>query len=202
MNVSKLTTAALLTLGLSASAFAAAKAIPEGKFAIDGMHSKIGFEVPHLVISTVEGKFNKYEGTFTVDKKIDKSKVEVSIDTDSVDTGIGQRDTHLKSPDFFDAAKYPKMTFTSTKVSQKDDTLTITGDLKVKDVSKKITFDLKYLGAVKDGYGAEKLAFKGKTKISRKEFGLKWNQAVEAGPVVGDEIEISLALEAAAVKAK
>ena len=201
MNLTNLTASTLLTLGLCASAFAA-KAIPEGKFAIDGMHSKIGFEVPHLVISTVEGKFNKYEGTFTVDKKIDKSKVEVSIDTDSIDTSIGQRDTHLKSPDFFDAAKYPKMTFTSSKVSQKDDTLTITGDLKIKDVSKKITFDLKYLGAVKDGYGAEKLAFKGKTKISRKEFGLKWNQAVEAGPVVGDEIEISLALEAAAVKVK
>lgn len=201
MNFTKLAATTLLTLGLTASAFAA-KAIPEGKFAIDGMHSKIGFEIPHLVISTVEGKFDKYEGTFTVDKKIDKSKVEVSIDVDSINTGIGQRDTHLKSPDFFDAAKYPKMTFTSTKVSQKDETLTVTGDLKIKDVSKKITFDLKYLGAVKDGYGAEKLAFKGKTKISRKEFGLKWNQAVEAGPVVGDEVEISLALEAAAVKAK
>lgn len=201
MNVSKLTAAALLTLGLSASAFAA-KAIPEGKFAIDGMHSKIGFEIPHLVISTVEGKFNKYEGTFTVDKKIDKSKVEVSIDTDSIDTGIGQRDTHLKSPDFFDAAKYPKITFTSSKVSQKDDTLTVTGDLKIKDVSKKITFDLKYLGAVKDGYGQEKLAFKGETKISRKEFGLKWNQAVEAGPVVGDEVKILLTVQAAAPKAK
>lgn len=201
MNVSKLTAAAFLTMGLSLSALAA-KAIPEGKFAIDGMHTKIGFEIPHLVISTVEGKFTKYEGTFTVDKKIDKSKVELSIDVDSIDTGIGQRDTHLKSPDFFDAAKYPKITFTSTKVSQKDDTLTLTGDLKIKDVSKKITFDLKYLGAVKDGYGQEKLAFKGETKISRKEFNLKWNQAVEAGPVVGDEVKILLTIQAAAPKAK
>jgi polyisoprenoid-binding protein YceI len=200
MNLRKLTTTALLTLGLSASALAA-KAIPEGTFALDGMHSKIGFEIPHLVISTVEGKFGKYEGTFTVDKKIDKSKVEVSIEVDSIDTGIGQRDTHLKSPDFFDAAKYQKITFTSSKVSQKNDTLTVTGDFKIKDVSKKITFDLKYLGAVKDGYGQEKLAFKGETKISRKEFGLKWSQAVEAGPVVGDEVKILLTLQAAAPKA-
>ena len=201
MNLKNITTATLLTLGLSTAALAA-KAIPVGTFNIDGAHSKIGFEIPHLIISTVEGKFSKYEGTFTVDKKIEKSKVEVSIDIDSIDTGVGQRDTHLKSAEFFDAAKYPKMTFNSSKVSQKDDVLTVTGDLKIKDVTKKITMDLKYLGSVKDGYGAEKLAFKGKTKISRKEFGLKWNQAVEAGPVVGDEVEILLALEAAAPKAK
>ena len=180
----------------------AAKAIPLGTFAIDAAHSKIGFEIPHLVISSVEGKFGKYEGNFTVDQKIEKSKVNVSIDMDSIDTGIGQRDTHLKSAEFFDVTKYPKMTFISSKVSQKEDILSVTGDLKIRDVTKKITMDLKYLGAVKDGYGAEKLAFKGKTKINRKEFGLKWNQAVEAGPVVGDEVEIQLSLQAAAPKSK
>ena len=169
--------------------------IPAGKYNIDSMHSKVGFEVPHLVISSVEGKFNQFEGTINVDSKIEKSKVELNVDTASVDTGVTKRDDHLKSPDFFDSKKFPKMTFTSTKISQNEDEITLTGTLKIKDKSKEVTIVAKYLGEVKDGYGQQKIAFKGKTKINRKEFGLTWSQAVEAGPIVGDDIEILRAVE-------
>lgn len=199
MNLTKITAATLLTLALS-TALAVDKTLPAGKFAIDGMHSKIGFEVPHLVISSVEGKFEKYEGTIVVDSKIEKSKVDITITTDSISTGVSKRDDHLKSADFFDAKKFPKITFVSSKVTRTGDNLAITGTLKIKEKSKEVNLDAKYLGEVKDGYGQDKIAFKATTKISRKEFGLTWNQAVEAGPVVGDEIEISLNIQAAKSK--
>lgn len=200
MNLKKITALTALSLFMATTSMAAGKAIPEGKYAVDGMHSKIGFEVPHLVISSVDGHFDKYEGTIVVDKKIEKSKVDLSVDIDSISTGVAKRDAHLKSPDFFDAAKFPKMTFTSSKITQTGDNLTVVGTLKIKDKAKEVTLDLKYLGQVKDGYGQDKVAFKGKTKINRKEFGLTWSQAVEAGPVVGDEVEISLNIQAAKAK--
>lgn len=196
MNLKQFTAVSLLTLTLPLASFAAGKALPEGKFNIDGMHSKVGFEIPHLVISSVEGKFNKFEGTVTVDKSFEKSKVEFSAEIASIDTGVTKRDDHLKSPDFFDAKKYPKLTFTSSKITRTEDALTIVGTLKIKDKSKEVTINAKYLGEVKDGYGQDKIAFKGSTKINRKEFGLTWSQAVEAGPIVGDEVEITLNLQA------
>lgn len=197
MNFKQITGISILALALPLTSFAAGKTLPEGKFNIDAMHSKVGFEIPHLVISSVEGKFNKFDGVITVDKAADKSKVEFSADINSIDTGVAKRDDHLKSPDFFDAKKFAKMTFTSTKVTLADDTLTIVGTLKIKDKSNPVTITAKYLGEVKDGFGQDKIAFKGSTKINRKEFGLTWSQAVEAGPVVGDEVQISLNIQAA-----
>lgn len=198
MNFRTITLLTALTLALPAAVLA--KTIPAGKYTIDTMHSKVGFEVPHLVISSVEGKFDQYEGTIMIDSKIEKSKVDLSIDTSSVDTGVTKRDDHLKSPEFFDAKKFPKMTFTSSKMTQKDDEVTLTGILKIKDKSKDVTITGHYLGEVKDGYGQQKIAFKGKTKINRKEFGLTWSQTVEAGPIVGDEIEINLNIQATKTK--
>lgn len=198
MNFRTITLLTALTFALPAAVLA--KAIPAGKYTIDTMHSKVGFEVPHLVISSVEGKFDQYEGTIMIDSKIEKSKVDLSIDTSSVDTGVTKRDDHLKSPEFFDAKKFPKMTFTSSKMTQKDDEVTLTGTLKIKDKSKDVTITGHYLGEVKDGYGQQKIAFKGKTKINRKEFGLTWSQTVEAGPIVGDEIEINLNIQATKTK--
>lgn len=202
MNFKQITGISLLAVTLPLSVFAAGKTLPEGKFNIDPMHSKVGFEIPHLVISSVEGKFNKFEGVINVDKSADKSKVEFSAEISSIDTGVTKRDDHLKSPDFFDAKKFPKMSFSSTKVSLADDILTIVGTLKIKDKSNPVTITAKYLGEVKDGYGQDKIAFKGSTKINRKEFGLTWSSAVEAGPVVGDEVEISLIIQAAKEVAK
>ena len=169
--------------------------IPEGSYKLDGAHSKVGFSIAHLVISTVEGRFNSYEGTIVIDKNIAKSSVEAKINVASIDTGIKDRDDHLKSPDFFDAAKNPSITFKSKKVSLKDKELTVNGDLSIKGITKAVTLKGKYLGAVKDGYGQEKVAFDLSTKINRKDFGLTWSNVVEVGPVVGDEVEISLKVQ-------
>jgi polyisoprenoid-binding protein YceI len=168
-----------------------------GKYAIDPMHSKVGFEVPHLVISTVEGRFDDYQGEIALDKDIKKSVVNVTIQAQSINTGIAKRDEHLKSPDFFEAAKFAQITFKSKKVEGNAQALKVTGDLTIKGVTKEVTLKGKLLGSVKDGYGNQKTAFDFSTQISRKDFGLTWNSAVEAGPVVGDKISISLKVQAA-----
>lgn len=180
---------------ISGTALADAK-YTAGTYQLDTAHSKVGFEIPHLVISTVEGKFTQSEGSVELNDKFEKSKVKIVSDISSIDTGVVKRDDHLKSPEFFDAAKYPKMSFESLAISGSPESFMLSGDLKIKNVTKKVTFDAKYLGTVVDGYGNQKVAFTAKTKISRKEFGLSWNNLVEAGPVVGDEVSIDLKIEA------
>lgn len=168
-----------------------------GEYKVDPMHSKIGFEVPHLVISTVEGKFQKVDGQITLDKEFQKSKVIANAETESIDTGVKDRDDHLKSADFFDAKNNPQLTFKSSEVKGKPESFKMTGDLTIKGVTKKVTFNGKYLGNVKDGYGNDKAAFTATAEINRKDFGLTWNKAVEIGPVVGDKIKIDLRIQAA-----
>ena len=185
---------------VSMTAFAQKK-LEAGKYTIDPMHSKVGFEVTHLMISTVEGRFKDFSGNFAIDEKFDKSKLEAEANVASIDTGVEKRDGHLKSPDFFDASKYPKMTFKSSSISGTPESFKMVGDLTIKGKTKKVTFDTKYTGSAVDGYGNLKAAFAGSTKISRKEFGLTWNQAVEAGPIVGDEITIELKIQGAKEKA-
>jgi polyisoprenoid-binding protein YceI len=184
----------LTALVTSASAFAAD--YKPGNYDVDPAHTKVGFEVPHLVISTVEGHFNKFSGKAELAEKFEKSKFNVTVDTASVDTGVAKRDEHLKSPDFFDVAKFPSMAFVSTSVVGKPASFKLVGDLTIHGVTKKVTFDAKYLGAVNDGMGNEKTAFTAKTKINRKDFGLKWGGMMEAGPVVGDEVTLDLRVEA------
>ncbi|MBX3017587.1 MAG: YceI family protein [Bdellovibrionaceae bacterium] len=192
---------ATLTVALALPVLSFAKVqIAPGTYNIDPMHSKIGFEIPHLVISTVEGKFEKFDGKIVADKDLAKSKVEVNIDAASINTAVEKRDEHLKSPDFFDVAKHAKLSFVSKKVTVTGNGLKIQGALTIKGVSKDVTLDANYLGQVKDGYGNEKIAFKAKTKINRKDFGLTWSNMVEAGPVVGDEVEIQLNIQAALAK--
>lgn len=179
---------------------AAAAASEAGKYAIDIAHSKVGFEIPHLVISSVEGRFNKFEGEIALAEKFTDSKVTAKIDTATIDTSNGDRDNHLKSADFFDAAKYPSMTFTSKKITGNKDKFKVVGDLTIKDKTKEVTLDGKFLGTVKDAYGNDKAAFTATTKINRQDFGLKWSKAVEVGPVVGDEVTITLKVQAAKAK--
>lgn len=185
----------LLATSLAALSASAAEYKP-GNYDVDPAHTKIGFEVPHLVISTVEGHFNKFTGKADLADKFEKSKFSVAVETASVDTGVAKRDEHLKSPDFFDVAKFPEMKFDSTLVKGKPESFKLTGDLTIHGVTKKVTFDAKYLGAVNDGMGNEKTAFTAKAKINRKDFGLKWSGMMEAGPVVGDEVTLDLRVEA------
>lgn len=185
---------------VSGSAFAQMKYEP-GEYKIDPAHSKVGFEIPHLVISSVEGRFTKFDGTFQLNQSFEKSSAKANVDVASIDTGVSQRDDHLRSADFFDVAKHPTMTFESTNVKGKPESFKLEGNLTLKGVTKKVTFDAKYLGSVKDAQGNQKAAFAATTKINRKDFGLTWSKMVEAGPVVGDEMTIELKLQGAKAEA-
>jgi len=176
---------------VSAPAFAS-------NWVIDAAHSEVGFSVRHLMVSNVKGKFTKFEGTINLDDKdITKSVVEVSIDPNSIDTGLKDRDDHLKSPDFFDTAKNPKLTFKSTKVEKAGKGLKVTGDLNLHGVTKSVVLNVEEVtGEVKDPWGNVKRGATASTVINRKDFGLNWNKALETGGVVvGEEVKISLELE-------
>lgn len=188
-------TLSALTLLTAGSAFAVAPAA-SGKYQIDPSHSKVGFEISHLVVSSVEGRFNTHKGELVVGDKPEKLEVNSEIETASIDTGIADRDKHLRSPDFFDVEKFPKITFKSKKVTGSPEKLKIVGDLTIHGVTKEVTLDGKFKGAVKGMYGEERVAYEANTKIKRKDFGLNWGKLVEAGPVVGDEVTISLKVEA------
>ncbi len=164
---------------------------------LDPSHSQVGFGVKHLVISNVRGAFSKYEGKVVLDEAdVTKSSVEATIDVNSVDTRVADRDAHLKSPDFFDAAKYPSMTFKSNKVAKAgQDKLKVTGDLSLHGVTRPVVLEVTTTPEVKGMYGETRRGFSATTKISRKDFGLTWNKLIEAGPAVGDEVTIALDLE-------
>ena len=170
---------------------------------IDLTHSGIHFTVRHMVISKVRGSFRKFSGTVSLNEQdVTASSVSVRIDTTSIDTGVQQRDDHLRSPDFFDVEKFPVMSFESTKVEKSSDSgLRVTGMLTIRDITREVVLEAEQLGVGKDPWGNIKAAFEAKTSIDRKDFGLKWNQALETGGVlVGEKIEI--ALEIQAVKAQ
>jgi polyisoprenoid-binding protein YceI len=164
---------------------------------VDATHSTAGFSVRHLVISNVRGEFQKVAGKLVLDEAdVTRSTVEATIDASSVDTRVADRDTHLKSPDFLDAAKYPTITFRSTKVAKAGkDALKVTGDLTLHGVTRAVTLDVTTSPEVKGMYAETRRGFSATTKISRKDYGLTWNKLVEAGPAVGDEVAVVLDLE-------
>lgn len=168
---------------------------------IDTSHSEVTFAVRHMMISTVRGKFNTFGGTIDFNESDPTlSTIAVSIDVASVDTRDEKRDGHLKSGDFFDAEKYPTLTFTSTKVEKlSDKRARVTGDLTIKDVTRSVVLDVDYAGQARSPWGTTSAGFSASTKINRKDFGLTWNVALETGGVlVGDDV--SIAIEAELVK--
>lgn len=187
--------ALIALLALSSNLAIAETKYETGTFKIDPAHSSVKFEIPHLVISTVEGKFTKFDGNIEMVKPFEKSSVTATIDAASIDTANKDRDDHLRSPDFFDAKKFKSLDFKSTSVSGKPESFKMKGPLTIHGVTKEVTFDGKYLGQVKDAYGNLKSAFEAKTKINRKEFGLSWGKMVEAGPVVGEEVTLTLRIQ-------
>lgn len=166
---------------------------------IDPDHSSVGFKVRHLMVSNVKGSFDKHTGVVNInDKDITKSKVEVSIDTASINTNVVKRDEHLRSADFFDVAKFPTMTFVSKKVARAGkDKLKVTGDLTLHGITKQVVLDVEGpTGESKDPWGVIRSGAFASTKINRKDFGLVWNKALETGGIaVGEEITISLEIE-------
>jgi polyisoprenoid-binding protein YceI len=171
---------------------------------IDVSHSSAGFAVKHLVISQVRGAFTKFDGKLVLDDTdVRRSTIEATIDVNSVYTRDEQRDGHLKSADFFDVANHPTMTFKSTKVRKAGkDRLAVKGELTLRGVTKPVTLDVTTTPEIKGMYGETRRGFTATTKINRLDYGLAWNKLVEAGPVVGDEVTISLDVEVVKDKPK
>jgi len=168
------------------------------KWVIDPTHSKIGFKIKHLMISNVLGNFKQFEGEVLTDgDNFENAEIKLTIDAASVDTEIADRDTHLKSADFFNAEKYPKLTFSDAKiVDLGDDTFEMKGNLTIKDVTKPVKLTVEFGGIMKDPWGNEKSGFSITGKINRKDWGLTWNAALEAGGVlVGEDVKIIIDVE-------
>ena len=167
-------------------------------WSIDAAHSHVEFAVKHLMIATVKGRFGGVTGTVRTDESDpSKGQVDVEIDAASIDTREAQRDAHLKSADFFDVEKFPKLTFKSTRIEGvAGDSFKLTGDLTIHGVTRPVTLDVTSEGRGKDPWGGERAGFSATGKIKRSEFGLTWNQVLETGGfVVGDDIKISLDVE-------
>jgi len=168
------------------------------EYEIDAAHSGANFSVKHMMVSNVRGAFSKVTGTANIDEKdITKSTVEAVIDATTINTNEPKRDEHLKSPDFFDTAKYPTITFKSTKVEKAGQNLKVSGDLTMHGVTKPVVLDVEgFTTEAKDPWGNTKRGGTATTKINRKDFGLGWNKVLETGGVaVGEEIAITLDLE-------
>lgn len=165
---------------------------------LDPAHTKVEFGVRHMMFSTVKGSFPGVEGALRFDPSdLGASSVEVRIDAASIDTGNADRDRHLRSDDFLDVENHPELTFRSTKVSGTPEKLQVEGELTIRGTTRPVTLEGAFLGSGKDPWGQERSGFHAETKIQRKEFGLTWNQALEAGGVlVGDEVRITLDVQA------
>lgn len=164
---------------------------------LDAGHTSVGFTVPHLVVSSVEGRFKEATAKISLDEAdLTKSQVAVEINAASVDTGDTKRDEHLKSPDFFDVKKFPKLTFKSTKIAKAGAGYKLTGDLTIRDVTKSVTLDATLSAPIKTPWGNHARAARVSGKIKRSDFGLKWNKALEAGGVlVGEEVTLNVIAE-------
>jgi polyisoprenoid-binding protein YceI len=166
---------------------------------VDGAHSAVNLAVRHMVISKVRGHFTKWSAKLQLDTaELARSSVEVNIEAASIETGVADRDAHLRSPDFLDAAKYPTLRYRSRRVeAASKDRLRVVGDLTIRDVTREVVLEVEYGGQGKDPWGNTRVGFTATTSINRKEFGLTWNQALETGGVlVADRVDIEIELQA------
>ncbi len=183
----------LLSLVLLLPTLAAAEPVT---YKVDADHSGVGFSIRHFV-SNVSGRFRDFDGVIKYDKANPAaSSVEFTVKAASIDTANNDRDEHLRSKDFFDVQKFPTLTFTSTKVVAKDaNTLDVTGNLTMHGVTKPITIPVTLLGTVKTPKG-EKAGFETNFKVDRKEYGITWNNVMDSGPVLGDDVKVNIEIEA------
>jgi polyisoprenoid-binding protein YceI len=164
----------------------------------DVMHSQVQFKVKHLVVTTVTGSFGKFDATIEASKDdLTDAKISFEADVDSINTGNAQRDGHLKSDDFFNAEKFPKVKFVSKSLTKVDnENYKVEGDITLRDVTKPITLNAVYGGTIKNFYGKTAAGFEITGKLNRKDFGLKWHAATEAGQiVVSDEVRLDVTME-------
>jgi polyisoprenoid-binding protein YceI len=170
-----------------------------GTYTIDPSHSTIGFVARHAMVTKVRGSFTEFEGKAVVAENLAESTAEVKISVASVTTRNEQRDGHLLSGDFFDIETYPEIKFVSTSVVPEGDALKVTGDLTIKGVSKPVTVDFEYTGSATDPFGNERVGFEGSVVVKRKDWGVNWNAALEAGGVLVSE-KVTLEFDISAIK--
>lgn len=170
-----------------------------GVWVTDPAHTLAGFTARHLMVTRVRGRFEDVEGTIEVGDSIEDSKVRVRIGAASITTNEPQRDEHLRSPDFLDVERFPELTYESTTVERTGErSLRIEGTLTIRDVTRPVTLGAEYLGMVTDPWGTSKFAFAASTRINREDFGMTWNQALEAGGVlVSKDVDIEIEVQAA-----
>ncbi len=169
-----------------------------GTWVIDPSHTNIGFSARHAMVAKVRGQFNEFAGSLTLDGSDPAaSSAQLTVETASIDTRNPDRDGHLKSADFLDVESFPTLTFTSTSVSGNGESFVVTGDITIHGVTKSVDVKFELLGVSTDPWGGVRIGFEGRTEISRKDFGLVWNTALETGGVlVGDTVKIELDVEA------
>jgi polyisoprenoid-binding protein YceI len=169
-----------------------------GTFVIDPAHTEVGFVARHLMVSKVRGSFTQVTGEVTIAEDPLASSVSASIVAASIDTGVADRDNHLRSGDFLDVEKYPALTFRSTRVVQpKDNDFRLVGELTIRDVTREVTLDVEFDGVAVSPWGQEVVAFTATTEIDREDWGITWNQALEAGGVlVSKKVKIEISAEA------
>jgi polyisoprenoid-binding protein YceI len=175
------------------------------QYDVDAGHTSVGFGVTHMMISTVKGRFNKFDGKFNFDDaKGDLSDIDVKIDVASIDTNEKKRDEHLLSPEFFDVKTFPTITFKSEKIEKvHGKPAKIVGNLSIHGKSQKVTLTLDYKGPVTDPWGNSRFGFTASGKVNRKDFGLNWNKNLDKGGVaVGDEVTLTIEGEAVKSAAK
>jgi polyisoprenoid-binding protein YceI len=172
-----------------------------GTYTIDASHSRLGFVARHAMVTKVRGGFNDFAGTITIDgAQPERSSAEVSIEAASIDTRNADRDAHLRSNDFFAMEDHPQLRFVSTAIEQLDDTrYRVTGDLTLRGVTKPVTIDVDYTGTAVDPFGNTRVGFEGATTVNRKDWGVNWNAALEAGGVLVSE-KVTLEVEISAIK--
>ena len=167
------------------------------RWAVDASHSNVEFSIRHLMIASVKGRFAAVEGTVETDEADPtKTVIDVTMDAASIDTRMPQRDEHLRSADFFDVANFPRLTFKSRRIERDGEDFKVVGDLTIRGVSREVTLDVTSHGRQTDPWGGQRAGFEARGRIKRSDFGLTWNQALEAGGVVvGDDVKISLDVE-------
>ena len=168
-----------------------------GTWVIDPAHTNLGFTARHAMVAKVRGNFGEFEGSFSIAEDVAASSAALTIQAGSIDTKNADRDAHLKSPDFLDVEAFPAITFASTAVAVKGNDIVVTGDLTIHGVTKSVDVTYELVGISQDPWGGTRIGFEGHAEISRKEFGLTWNVALETGGVlVGDTIKLNLDVEA------
>lgn len=178
--------------------FTASLTIAQTKWNFDKAHTNIGFKVDHMVITTVSGNFQEYEGSITLESDtFENASINFTIEVASINTENKQRDNHLRSDDFFNAEKFPEMTFRSKSMKKVDgNKYKLVGDLTIRDVTKEVTLDVVHKGTIKDPWGNTRAGFNINGAVNRFDFNLKWNTLLEAGGlVVGEDITIDIDTE-------